>query len=103
LGAGWTVQNYGGNPANFEVFKGGAALPVDEAWRLTYLLRAHPGVTSAEPVFKVAVTDRLDWNVGTAAPQPPPGQPAGGAGQPHGVAMVPDIFSWVCGEGADFP
>lgn len=93
LGAGWTLQNYGGRRNSFEVFKEEGALPVAEAWRLTYLLRQQPGIASAEPVFKAWITDRRDWGIDPEAEAE--GAPA------LEDFLVEGIFDWACGKGKD--
>ncbi|HEX9991022.1 MAG TPA: S8/S53 family peptidase [Chloroflexia bacterium] len=93
LGRGWTVRNYGDTRSNFEVFKGENALPVDDAWRLTYLLRQQPGIASAEPIFKAWITDRRDWGINLEA---------AAAGPRLQAAIFGGILDWVCGKGKDF-
>jgi serine protease len=96
LGKGWTVQSYGGRRTNFEVFKGENALSVDDAWRLTYLLRRQPGIASAEPIFKAWITDRRDWGINLEAEAP------GAAAEPEFEASIfGGILDWVCGMGKD--
>ncbi|MGH3672694.1 MAG: S8 family peptidase [Pseudonocardiaceae bacterium] len=86
LGDGWELANYGGRGDNFEVFKEEGALTSPQAWEAAYRLRAHQGITSAEPVFKAWVTDRRDWGINL--------EPA-----PESETLILD---WLCGPGNDF-
>jgi len=64
LGAGWQVEGFGDAATDFEVTKSEPtkkavnrknALTVGRAWKMTYRLRAEPGVAYAEPMFTVPV------------------------------------------------
>lgn len=101
LGEGWKWENYGDGRGNFEVYKGEGALPVDDAWRFSRLLRKQPGVKSAQPVFKSWVMYRPEWGV----------HPPGEDGQPQiaaalasgGFNLIDALLSLLCGNGQDFP
>jgi serine protease len=93
LGTGWTVANYGARSGSFEVFNQEGALTAQEAWTLTYQLRAHRGVRSAEPVFKAWVTDRKDWGINLDPDVD---------GEPElEAAVFENLFGWACGQGHD--
>ena len=93
LGTGWQVENYGDRSRNFEVYKDDGELTTPEDWELVYRLRAHPGITSAEPVFKAWVTDRMDWGINPGSMEPPPKPDA---------AVFEGALNWLCGQGDDF-
>lgn len=93
LGAGWQVENYGGKSGNFEIYKEEGELTPSEAWELVYQLRAHRGVTSAEPVFKAWVTDRMDWGINPGSEETTPESDA---------AIFEGALEWLCGQGDDF-
>jgi hypothetical protein len=92
LGPGWHAGSYGGRADFFEVFAGEGALTAREAWDRTYLLRAHAGISSAEPLFKAWVTDRPDWEVNVTA------EPGDAVRGPQAALGFP---GWSCGSGDD--
>lgn len=64
LGAGWKVRRFGDGPGNLEVTpdRQDLAMSPPQAWEATYRLRAHPEVAYTEPLFRLWLTDRDDWN-----------------------------------------
>jgi serine protease len=96
LGAGWTVQNYGGSNTQFEVFAEEGRLTQNEAWNLTYRLRMQPGISHAEPVFKAWITDRPDWGITADADA----DVGGGETQVGALSGISNTF---CGRGPDLP
>jgi serine protease len=93
LGIGWQVENYGGKSRNFEIYKEEGELTPLEAWELVYQLRARPGITSAEPVFKAWVTDRVDWGINPGSREAAPESDA---------VIFEGALDWLCGQGDDF-
>jgi serine protease len=93
LGTGWQAVGYGDRGGNFEVFRKEGALTAPEAWALTYQLRAHRGIASAEPVFEAWITDRKGWDINIE------GEAEGGP--EFEAAIFENIFDFVCGKGND--
>lgn len=89
LGTGWHAVSYGGRSNQFEVLPDDGVPTAQDAWALTYQLRAHIGIASAEPLFKAWVTDRPDWGVDV---------PTGA--QPSVAAF--GLPNWSCGSGKNF-
>ena len=57
LGRNWNVRRFGDRSNDYEVWDKPAALSAAEAWETSYALRAVAGVTYAEPLFMVSLTD----------------------------------------------
>ena len=61
VGPEWMVRNFGDRDTDYEITPSKAPLSTQDGWNGAYALREVPGVTYAEPLFSVSVSDNPKW------------------------------------------